>query len=107
MPASVAAAISASPMALGSAYAAAALIMVQIVELPDDGVSGLRHLGEHRAGEREVGVRIEPGGDRVHLLAPGPERAAVRVRPATEGAVEGMAVAVGETREASRRCRIC
>ena len=67
---------------IGIGVRAAALIMVQIVELPDDCVSGLRHLGEHRSGEREVGIGIEAGGDGVHLLTPGPEAAALAcVRP--------------------------
>ena len=64
---------------IGIGVPAAVQIVVQIVELPHDGVSGLRHLGEHGAGEGEVGIRIEACGEGVHLLTPGPEGAACGV----------------------------
>ena len=51
---------------IGIGVRATVLIMVQIVELPDC-VAGLHHLGEHGAGEGEVGIRIEVGGRGVHL----------------------------------------
>ena len=84
---------------IGIGVPAAVLIMVQIVELPHDGVSGLCHLDEHSSGEGEVGIGIEASGEGVHLLTPGPEAAAFSVRPAPEDAMEGVAVAVGETRK--------
>ena len=74
----------------------AARPVVQVVELADAGDAGERHLGVRRPGQREVGVRVEPRGDGVHALAPGPERAAAAVRAAAQGAVEGVRVRVGE-----------
>ena len=75
---------------------AAPMIMVQVVELPDDGHPGQHHLRVDRAREGEVAVRVEPGGDGVHLLPPGPEGAAVGVRTTPQGPVEGVAVGVRE-----------
>ena len=45
---------------------AAARPVVQVVELADAGHPGEHHLGEDGPGQREVGVRVEPGGDGVH-----------------------------------------
>ena len=73
--------------------------MVQIVELPHDGVSGLSHLDKDSSGEGEIGLRIKASGESVHLPTPGPEAAAFGVRPAPEGAMEGVAVAIGKTRK--------
>ena len=81
----------------------AARRVVQVVELADRGDAGQGHLGVRRTGEREVGVRVEPGGDRVHRVAPGPEGPAAAMGPATQRPVEGVAVGVGEARAA--RCR--
>ena len=69
-------AMSAWPIAFGSSYGRAVRPVVQVVELAHRRDAGQRHLGEGRAREREVGVGVEPLGERVHLLAPGPERAA-------------------------------
>ena len=96
MPASAAAAISARPIAFGSSYGLAAAAVVEVVELADRRDAGQRHLGEGRAREREVAVRIEPLGERVHLLAPGPERAAAVLGAPAQGALEGVRVGVGE-----------
>jgi len=84
---------------IGIRVRTAVLIVVQIVELPYDCVSGPRHLDEYRAGEGEVGIGIQPGRERIHLLPPSPEAAASGMRSAPEPAVEGMAVAVGQTGE--------
>ena len=46
------------------AVRAASLIMVQIVKLADDGVSGQHHLGEYCAGQRQIGIRIQSSGER-------------------------------------------
>ena len=74
-------------------------LVVQVVELAHAGDPGQRHLGVDGAGQGEVAVRVEPGGDLVHPLAPGPERAAVRLGGAAQGAVEGVRVRVGEAGE--------
>ena len=84
---------------IGIAVRAASLVMVQIVELADDGVSGQHHLGEYCAGQRQIGIRIQSGGERVHLLPPGPEAAAASVRSAPQGAMKSMTVAIGQTRQ--------
>ena len=99
MPASVAAWIKRRAHGIRIAVRAASLIMVQIVKLPDDGVSGQRHLGEYRAGQRQIGIGIESCGERVHLLTPGPEGAAASVRSAAQGAMKSVAVPIGETRQ--------
>ena len=52
--------------------------VVQVVELADAGDPGQRHLRVDGAGEREVRPRVEPPGDRVHAVPPGPERVAGR-----------------------------
>ena len=70
--------------------------MVEVVELADRGDPGERHLAEGGAGEAEVALRVEPRGDLVHLLAPGPEAAAAALGVAAQGAVEGVRVGVGE-----------
>ena len=51
---------SASPIAFGSAYGRPSGRVVQVVELPHRGDAGQRHLGVRRAGQGEVGVRVEP-----------------------------------------------
>ena len=73
-----------------------ARLVVQVVELAHAAHPGQRHLGVHGAGQPEVAVGVEPGRDLVHPLAPGPERAAVRLGDGAQGAVEGVRVRVGE-----------
>ena len=58
---------------------ASARLVVQVVELPHAAHPRQRHLGEHGAGQPVVAVRVEARRDVVHALAPGPERAAVRL----------------------------
>ena len=58
-----------------------------------------------RSGQRVVGVRVEPLGHRVHLLAPGPEGAALALGAAAQRSVEGVAVAVGEPGDVKPRHR--
>ena len=73
-----------------------AMIMVQVVELADDGHPGQHHLRVDGSGEREV-VSPGPAGRRgVHLSPPGPERAAAGMRTPAQGSVEGVAVGVRE-----------
>ena len=73
-------------------------VVVQVVELADDGDPGQHHLGEDRPSQGEVGVGREVPRDGIHLLAPRPEVAAVAVRAPAQRAVEGVAVGVGEAR---------
>jgi hypothetical protein len=47
--------------------------MMEVVELADERDPSERHLLERRACERVRLVRVERAGERVHLLAPGPE----------------------------------
>ena len=75
--------------------------VVQVVELPHRRDAGQRALGESGAGQGEVGVGVEPGGDGVHALAPGPERACPNSIDTVVGApaqrpVKGVGVGVGE-----------
>ena len=70
--------------------------VVEVVELPDDGVARRHHLGEHPSREGEVGVGIETGGHGIHLFAPRPEVAAVAMGATTQHPVERVAVRVGE-----------
>jgi len=72
---------------------------VEVVELPHARDAGREHLAVRRARQRVVGVGIEAPGDGVHLVAPGPERAPLALRASAEGAVERVAVAVGEAGE--------
>ena len=93
------------PWRAGRSTAAAGAV-VDVVELADRGDPGQRHLRVHGAGQGPVGVRVEPGGDGVHRLAPGPERAAAAVRAPAQRAVERVAVRVGEARAAPRRAAV-
>ena len=68
--------------------------VVQVVELADARVAGGHHLAVRRAGQREVGVGLQPPGDVVHQLAPRPERPPLALGPASQRAVERVAVAV-------------
>ena len=70
--------------------------VVDVVELAHARDPGRRHLAVRRSRQGEVGVRVEPRGDGVHLVAPGPEGAALALGAAAERAVEGVAVGVGE-----------
>jgi hypothetical protein len=74
--------------------------VVEVVELADAGDAGQRHLPEDPARERPVAVGVQPLGDRVHVLAPGPEGAAAAVRAPAQRPVEGVRVGV---REAGQR----
>ena len=66
-------------------------LVVQVVELADAGDPGRRHLAVGRPRQREVAVGVEPLRHGVHLLAPGPERAAARAGsgPAAPGGTRG------------------
>ena len=72
--------------------------VVQVVELAHRRDAGQRALGESGAGQGEVGVGVEPGGDGVHALAPGPERACPT--PRRRGCARA---APGERRGSGRR----
>ena len=74
MPVSRAASISASDIAAGSAYGWPFGLMMQIVEFADVRVAGLEHLDVKLRGDRAQRIRIDAAGERVHRLAPGPER---------------------------------
>jgi len=73
-----------------------ARLVMQVVELAHAAHPGQRHLGVDRPGQPEVAVRVEPGRDGVHALAPGPERAAVRLGGGPQRPVKGVRVSVGE-----------
>ncbi len=75
---------------------ATAGVVVHVVELADRRDAGERHLGERRPGEAEVALRVEAGGDLVHLLAPGPEAPAPALGAPAKRAVKGVRVRVGE-----------
>ena len=74
----------------------AAGAVVDVVELGDGRDPGQRHLGVRGGGQGPVGVGVEAGGDGVHRLPPGPERAATAVRAPAQRPVERVAVRVGE-----------
>ena len=71
--------------------------VVHVVELADTGDARLHHLRVHPAREQVIAVGIESRRDPVHLLPPGPERAAPRV--AAQRPVEGVRVRVGQARQ--------
>jgi hypothetical protein len=71
-------------------------LVVQIMELAHRGKARHDHLGIGGGGQFEISIRIEPVGDPVHLLAPGPEGPA-GVGAAAEGAMEGVGVGIGQT----------
>ncbi len=73
--------------------------VVQVVELPHGRHAGDRHLAVHRRGQLQVALGRQLGRDRVHGLAPRPERAAVVVRPTAQRPVERVRVGVGEPRQ--------
>ena len=96
MPASRAAVITASAITVVG-------IAVQVVELAHRRVPGQQQFGIERGGERVVALGIEPGRGRVHLLAPGPEVAALGMGTAAQCTVEGVGVAVGDAGEGESR----
>ena len=74
-------------------------LVVQVVELADRADAGRAHLGVGVAGELEVRLRRELRGHGVHLLAPGPERSPLGLRPPAQCPVERVRVTVGEARD--------
>ena len=70
--------------------------MVDVVELADARHAGERHLRVGGGRQPAVRVRVEPGGHRVHALAPGPEGAIRGVGLPTEGSVERVRVCIGK-----------
>src|SRR6266851_3527565 len=80
-------------------------LVMQVVELADAAHPGQRHLGVHGAGQPEVAVGVEAGRDGVHALAPGPERAVVRLGSGPQRAVERVRVGVGEPGQGEARAR--
>ena len=77
-----------------------AVTVMDVVKLADDGDAGERHFGVRRASERAHRVGIDRGGERVHLLAPGPERAPPGpLGPPPQSALEHMRVGVGQARD--------
>ncbi len=108
IPASRAAATSASPISFGFGVRRAVGLVVEVVELADARDAGQRHLGERRSREPVVAVRLESFGGPVHQVTPRPERAAVRLRPRSQCAMERVAVRVREAgdREAGETDRV-
>ena len=98
MPACFAASIRAMPHRVRVVVRRAVRLMVQVVELAHAGDAAGGHLAVGGQGQFEVGVGIEPPGDGVHLLAPGPERPTFPLGPPAQGAVERVAVTVREPR---------
>ena len=68
--------------------------VVQVVELADHSDAGKDHLAKHRSRHPQIRLRVEPLGERIHLLAPRPERARAGLRPPAQGALERMRVRV-------------
>ena len=73
--------------------------VMQVVELPYRGVSGAEQFEIAGKGQVAQRIRVEPAGQLVHQLAPGPEGAATVVRPAAQRAMEDMGMGVGESRD--------
>ena len=71
-------------------------LVVEVVELADARDAGQRHLGERGPRQPVVAVRLQPFGGPVHQLAPRPERASIGLRTRAQGAMERVAVGVGE-----------
>ena len=69
---------------------------MQVVELADARDPGAAPSPRRSRGELEVRVRLERAGQRVHVLAPGPERPAAALRAPAQRAVERVRVRVGE-----------
>ena len=73
--------------------------MVQVVELADGGEARFQHLHVGPGGDRLDVVGRHAREEAVHDLAPGPEAVVLRPAPlgeARHGALEGMAVHVGD-----------
>ena len=75
-------------------------LMVQIVKLHIGGVACFQHFHLHQRGNRLDMIGRQPVEEAVHQLPPGPERVRSIGPPhlgqARHGALEGMAVGVGE-----------
>ena len=71
-------------------------LVVEVVELADARHAGQRHLGERGSRQPVVAVRLQAFGGPIHQLAPRPERAPVGLRARAQGAMERVAVRVGE-----------
>ncbi len=76
--------------------AGATAVVVQVVELADAGVPGQHHLGERRRSEGTVRIGIESIGERVHPLAPRPERTGFAMGASAQCPMKGVAVRVGD-----------
>ena len=85
-------------------------VVVQVVELADTGEARLQHLHEGQRGDRLEIVGCEPLDEAVHRVAPGPEivapGAARRFGEPRHGALEGVAVEIGQTRQPDRMARV-
>ncbi len=73
--------------------------VVQVVELAHARDPGQRHLAVDGSGQRVVAVGGELRRDRVHVLAPRPERPAGAVRAPAQRAVERVRVRVAQARQ--------
>lgn len=76
--------------------------MVEIVELPDAGEAAFQHFGIGKRGDGVEAFGVQAVDEAVHRLAPGPEAVAALPCPfgeASHGALEGVAVDIGETGE--------
>ena len=96
IPASSAASRQRQPHRVRVVVAAAARRVMQVVELADRGVTGAQHLQVGGKGQLPQPVRVQPAGEFVHPVAPGPERAAAVVGAAAQRPVEGVRMRVGE-----------
>ena len=80
-------------------------LVVEVVELGDPGEARLEHLHVGVGRDRLEVVRGQALDEAIHLLAPGPERiafAAAALRQPCHGALEGVAVQVGEAGNLAR-----
>ena len=73
--------------------------VVEVVELPDRGHPGERHLGVRRPREPVVAVRIQALDEPVHLLTPRPEVVRRRLRPPAQRAMQRVRVRIREPGE--------
>ena len=84
-------------------------LVMQVVELGRPGEARLEHLHVSVGGDRLEVVGRQPLDEAIHLLAPGPERIGLGAAPgppmlgeAGHGALEGVAVQVGQARHPAR-----
>ena len=77
----------------------AARSVVQVVELADRCDAGDGHLAIGGPAQRHVGIGVEPTGQAVHPIPPGPKRPSVVVGAPPQGPVKGVAVGVGQSRQ--------